>query len=322
MKISIAMTSYNGSEHLHEQLTSFLDQDHLPDELIVCDDGSTDDTLEILKEFSLASPFDVRIFSNKQNLGFTKNFEQAISKCKGDIIFLSDQDDKWFPGKISSVINFFEQNTSISLIIHDAQIVDENLKYYGANTLSQAMSGYGNDDVYITGALSALKKDLLGFILPFPETVNGHDGWIHNVGKLLNKRAVMNLSLGLIRRHSKNTSGWIASSVKKINFYDVLKAQIKSIDSTSQQKYDDRIEINESLMIVLEKYKKTNYEKNLIFINQKQQYLDQEFQALTRRNNLPSYSFLMKKFKAIELLLRGDYSYFNNWKSFIRDMLR
>jgi glycosyltransferase involved in cell wall biosynthesis len=322
MKTSIAMTSYNGSQHLQQQLSSFLEQDHLPDELIVCDDGSTDNTVEILEQFSLASPFEVRIFCNNKNLGFTKNFEQAISKCAGDIIFLSDQDDKWFPNKISSVINFFEENTSLSLLIHDAQIVDENLKYHGSNTLSQAMSGYGNNDVYITGALSAIKRDLLDYILPFPDSVKGHDGWIHNVGKILNKRAVMNLPLGLIRRHSKNTSSWIASSVKKINFYDVLQAQIQSIDSTSQQKYDDRIEINQSLMIVLKKYRKINDEENLTFVDQKRQYLDREFQALIRRNNLSSQSFIMRKFKAIELLFRGDYFYFNNLKSFIRDMLR
>jgi len=322
MKISIAMAAYNGSQYLQHQLSSFLKQDHLPDELIVCDDGSTDNTVEILEKFSSVAPFEVKVFSNKHNLGYTKNFEKAISKCDGDLIFLSDQDDEWFFNKISAAIKFFEQNVEISLLIHDAKLVDENLQYYGANKLSQTIRGFGNDDVYTTGALSVIKKDLKDIILPFPKTIKFHDGWIHSVGKFLNKRAVMNVPLGLIRRHSNNASSWIASSVKKISFFDVLKAQIRSIDFHSQQKYNDRIEINQSLMIVLEKYKKINDRKNSNFFDQKQKYLDQEFQALTRRNNLPSYSFLMKKFKAIELLLRGDYSYFNNWKSFIRDMLR
>jgi glycosyltransferase involved in cell wall biosynthesis len=322
MKISIAMTSYNGSQYLQHQLSSFVKQDRLPDELIVCDDGSTDNTIEILEKFSLVSPFEVKIFSNEQNLGYTKNFEQAISQCKGDLIFLSDQDDEWFENKISSVLNFFEQNADLSLLIHDAKLVDEDLKYHGANKLSQAISGFGSDDVYTTGALTVIKRDLIDFILPFPNTVKFHDGWIHSVGKILNKRAVVDLPLGLIRRHSNNASSWIASSIRKISFYDVLKVQIKSIDFNSQQKYDDRVEINQSLAAVLRKYKKMNEGEDLIFIDQKQQYLDQEFQALIRRNNLSSYSFMMRKLKAIEMLLRGDYFYFNNFKSFLRDLIR
>jgi len=322
MKISIAMTSFNGSKYLNHQLASFLDQDHLPNELIVCDDGSTDNTIELLEEFSLLAPFNVKIFCNKKNLGFTKNFEKAILKCSGDIILLSDQDDKWFPNKISTVFNFFQKNASFSLLIHDAQIVDENLKYHGANTLRQAISGYGNTDIYITGALSAIKKDLLDYVLPFPNGIEGHDGWIHNVGRILNKRMVMNLPLSIIRRHSENTSSWIASSVKKISFYDVFKSQIQSVLSTPQKKYDDRILINQSLMMILKKYKNTSNEKNFVFLDQKQKYLEKEFEALTRRNNLVTNSFMIRKFNAIELLIRGDYSYFNNLKSFVRDILR
>ena len=79
MKISIAMTTFNGSKYLHQQLSSFLIQDYLPDELIICDDGSSDNTMEILKEFSESAPFSVKIFKNKTNLGFTKNFEKILS---------------------------------------------------------------------------------------------------------------------------------------------------------------------------------------------------------------------------------------------------
>ena len=95
MRISIAMTTYNGSKYLNDQLKSFSQQDQAPDELIVCDDGSSDNTIKILEKFSLNAPFDVKIYQNESNLGFTKNFENALSKCTGDLIFLSDQDDIW-----------------------------------------------------------------------------------------------------------------------------------------------------------------------------------------------------------------------------------
>ena len=78
MRVSIAMTTYNGEKHLEEQLNSFLNQTQLPDELVVCDDCSNDKTIEILEKFRLKAPFLVRINKNNINLGFTKNFEKTI----------------------------------------------------------------------------------------------------------------------------------------------------------------------------------------------------------------------------------------------------
>jgi len=322
MKISIAMTTFNGGEYLEQQLISFAKQQKLPDELIICDDRSSDDTIKILEQFSKRVPFDVKIYINDHNLGFIKNFEKALSKCNGDIIFLSDQDDSWFPNKISSILKHFNSNSKSSLIIHDAEIVDENLKYHGSNTLSQVLRGYGSTDVYITGALTAIRKDLLDYALPFPENIESHDGWIHNVAKILNKREILRTSLGLIRRHSNNTSGWIASSIKKVNFFDVMMAQIDSVKISPYQTYDDRILINISLMEVIKKYRTNFKNKDTNFLDKKEEYLKKEYKALMRRNNLQSYSFFLRKLRVFQLLLRGDYVYFNNLKSFIRDMIR
>lgn len=322
MKISIAMTTYNGGEYLEQQLISFANQQKLPDELIICDDRSSDDTIRILEQFSKHAPFDVKIFINDHNLGFVKNFEKALSQCNGDIIFLSDQDDSWFPNKISSILKHFNSNSQSSLIIHDAKIVDENLKYHGSNTLSQVLRGYGSTDVYITGALTAIRKDLLDYALPFPENIESHDGWIHNVAKILNKREIVRTSLGFIRRHSSNTSGWVASSIKKINFFDVMMSQINSVKISPYQTYDDRILINTSLMEVIKKYRTNFKNEDTNFLDKKEDYLKKEYKALIRRNNLQSYSFFLRKLRVFQLLLRGDYVYFNNLKSFIRDMIR
>ena len=88
MRISIAMCTYNGALHLHEQLDSFTSQSYPPNELIVCDDGSTDDTVSLIENFATHSTFPVRISRNERNLGSTKNFEKAISLCGGDLIDL------------------------------------------------------------------------------------------------------------------------------------------------------------------------------------------------------------------------------------------
>ena len=101
MKVSIVMATYNGAEYLGEQLESFVNQKRSPEELVVCDDSSTDKTYKILEEFKRSAPFDVVLVKNEHRLGFTKNFEKALANCSGDIIFFSDQDDKWFPSKVT-----------------------------------------------------------------------------------------------------------------------------------------------------------------------------------------------------------------------------
>ena|SRR2546421_3140447 len=93
-KFLVAMCTYNGARHVREQLESFAAQTRLPaDELVICDDCSTDQTINILPDFGAGASFPVHIQVNKFNLGSTKNFEQAISFCHGDLIALSDQDD-------------------------------------------------------------------------------------------------------------------------------------------------------------------------------------------------------------------------------------
>ena len=92
-RLSIAMCTYNGARFLSEQLESIAVQTRLPDELIVCDDRSTDGSVEIIRNFALHAPFEIRLEINTNNLGSTKNFEKAIGLCKGEIIALADQDD-------------------------------------------------------------------------------------------------------------------------------------------------------------------------------------------------------------------------------------
>lgn len=92
--ISTAMCTYNGEKYLREQLESIARQTLLPNELVVCDDCSSDETVEIIQDFSRNAPFSVRLMINENNLGFAKNFEKAITLCSGEIIVLSDQDDK------------------------------------------------------------------------------------------------------------------------------------------------------------------------------------------------------------------------------------
>src|SRR5215510_13144854 len=101
VKISIAMCTHNGAPYLAEQLNSILAQTRLPDEVVVCDDCSSDNSRAILESFASKAPFLVSLQFNEQRLGSTKNFEKTIELCQGDVIALCDQDDVWSIEKLA-----------------------------------------------------------------------------------------------------------------------------------------------------------------------------------------------------------------------------
>src|ERR1700738_4384526 len=123
--ISIAMTTFNGAPYLREQLTSLASQSLKPLELVVCDDGSTDETVSILQIFSARAPFEVRIFQNAQRLGYQQNFIKAASLCKGALIAFCDQDDVWNDDKLQVVSNHFVQSDDL-LVAHDYGVFFED----------------------------------------------------------------------------------------------------------------------------------------------------------------------------------------------------
>ena len=96
--VSVCMATYNGGKYIKEQIDSILGQLSNNDELIISDDNSTDDTVDIINRISDSR---VRLFFNKQK-GYTNNFENALKQVRGDIIFLSDQDDIWMDNKVNT----------------------------------------------------------------------------------------------------------------------------------------------------------------------------------------------------------------------------
>jgi glycosyltransferase involved in cell wall biosynthesis len=191
--VSIALCTYNGAQFLNDQLESFLAQTRLPDELVVTDDCSTDKTIEALEAFAISAPFKVRIFRNDTNLGSTRNFERAISLCEGDVIFLSDQDDVWMPGKIERVAAEFEKSESLGFVFTDAEIVDENLQPLHKKlcdlTFNPALRHITTRDEmlrlllprnYCTGATMAFRSSYRDLFFPVPANIPEmiHDAWI------------------------------------------------------------------------------------------------------------------------------------------------
>lgn len=125
-KISIALATYNGEKFIEEQLKSIVNQSIKPDEIIVCDDNSTDGTVKILQNLiNFYKDFNIKLVINEKNIGYTKNFANAIKMCTGDIIFLSDQDDIWAKNKIEDYMKAFE-NEDIVLLAGGKEYINEN----------------------------------------------------------------------------------------------------------------------------------------------------------------------------------------------------
>lgn len=121
--ISVAMCTYNGARFLPEQLRSILAQTRLPDEMVVCDDGSTDATMEVLEAFAATAPFPVRVERNEVNLQYTGNFLKAASLCHGTYVAFCDQDDVWHPDKLETVAARIEEADPV-LVLHEGTVVD------------------------------------------------------------------------------------------------------------------------------------------------------------------------------------------------------
>jgi glycosyltransferase involved in cell wall biosynthesis len=190
-RISVALCTFEGARFLEPQLESLAAQTRLPDELVACDDGSSDGTVEILRAFAGRSPFPVRIEVNAATLRSTKNFEKAIGLCTGDLIATCDQDDVWLPEKLALCEEAFARDPRIGLVFSDAEVVDERLRplgyrlwdavHFGRAAQRRVRRGRAFDLLLrqwvMTGATMMFRAEFRSTLLPIPECWI-HDGWI------------------------------------------------------------------------------------------------------------------------------------------------
>ena len=214
--ISVALCTYNGEQYIEEQLRSILDQTVPVNEIIICDDRSTDRTTElirgIIKKEKLADQ--IKLYVNETNLGVTKNFEKALSLCKGNYIFLSDQDDVWKKDKVEKTIVLFRQKRKNLLVFSDAELVDSEGKKLGRSlwetTNPVLKKKYSVSDFtgarFITGATVAIRKELLEYTLPIPECWI-HDAWLAINASLFGEIGYIEEKLIMYRQHQNNVIG-------------------------------------------------------------------------------------------------------------------
>lgn len=248
MKISVALSTYNGTSYIKKQLDSILNQKGFTiDEIVICDDNSTDSTVEILNAYKQIYPAIFSIHRNEFNIGSTKNFEKTITLCTGDYIFLADQDDIWKENKVQKIIDVFDKNPDAEGVFSNADIIDSNDNLIPNITIWDSVfflekelpkpidffdviSKNGN---VATGATLCIKKSVKNFIFPFTNDVL-HDEKIANVLALRKSLFYSTENLISYRIHDKQQVGM--KNILKIAGKNRLKRIILNLEKPSSFK--------------------------------------------------------------------------------------
>jgi len=218
--VSIALCTFNGERYIEELLDSLAGQKHLPAELVVCDDRSTDGTVGLIEAFAELAPFPVKLHIGHRQRGPTENFQWAISLCEGDLISLCDQDDVWLSHKLARAVDAFRATPEIGFSFSDAELVSDDLAPLGRSLWDavgfkphfreQALAG---DLVrllvrftFVTGATMVFRSDLREVLSPMPHNWH-HDAWIALLGTFLRPYAVIDEQLMLYRSHGDQAVG-------------------------------------------------------------------------------------------------------------------
>ncbi|PWS31093.1 glycosyltransferase family 2 protein [Pedobacter paludis] len=283
--VSIALCTYNGERFLKEQLDSIVNQTYPNIEIVVVDDGSTDQTWAILNEYAERYK-SFNIYQNDVNLGYIKNFEKAIGLCTGDYIALADQDDIWLPNKIEVQVNEIGEHI---LIYHNSEFIN-NEGHSLNKRMSDIINMYQGDNFKaflffnsLSGHESLFKKELTKYSLPFPKEIF-HDRWLAYTATNVGKLKYINQSLVKYRQHENSDTNILKLEREKVIITPNGKAKIEKTLSEfevfASYKYNKdtafiqqllklyRTRLNNYLCFRLIFFMYSNY-KSLLFISKK-----------------------------------------------------
>ena len=223
--VSVCLATYNGEKFIQQQVSSILSQLSDDDELIVSDDNSTDRTIDIIKSFSDER---IRIYTHDKSRNNRKsylwrrsasfisaamNFQNALSYANGDIIFLSDQDDVWYQGRVSKMVDALKNSElaycNYDLIDAESNVIKHNRypeKPFSNNILVNIIK------MPFFGSAMAFKRSILNRALPLPDNCLAHDNWIALLSTLNKKPIYIPDSLHGYRIHSLNVSNAVFPS--------------------------------------------------------------------------------------------------------------
>lgn len=276
-KIDILLATYNGEKFVKEQIESILNQTYENFNLIISDDASTDNTLNILEEYEKKDTR-IKVFKKEKNKGLIDNFEFLLKNVTSDYFMFSDQDDIWKKDKIEKSINKLKEENS-GLVYTDLEIVDEKLNviypsYWKYKQIYKKIKKYNNFEAlylnnFVTGCTILAKSKYIKDILPLPRNSKFvlHDYWTALIISAKDKISYVEEPTIQYRQHKNNRVGSSRKSDQlenfedlrnlfirvKIEHFEVFKENIEKIKTKESSKYT-----NEALKY-FENLKKVKY---------------------------------------------------------------
>jgi glycosyltransferase involved in cell wall biosynthesis len=301
--VSIVMATFNGSAYLEEQLESLFAQTYPAIEIIASDDCSTDNTVDILLKYAAAHN-NFKIIKNGTNLGYIKNFEQAMGAASGEYIAPCDQDDEWHHNKISLMVDAIGK---YPMLYCDSEIVDDKLQSLGIKMSDKKnLATYTNCLVFATdnciaGHATLIKKSMFLAATPFPSQL-AHDWWLPYVATFHGGIKYLDMPLVKYRNHAGNFIG--AVKIKKTkkngsqrtagkkNELQIIKERVKLFYEKCP---DDLLEEKMVLQKIIRSYSSFSLVNNL---NRVELYLKYRlyFLAIKKCSVAYKYFFCLKMF--------------------------
>jgi len=233
------MATCNGARFVDVQLASLASQTRRPDELVVCDDASQDDTLARVRAFAANAPFEVRASPNAERLGTTRNFERAVAACTGDVVFFADQDDVWLPAKVERMCAALDTRPEVGAVLCNGSVVDAagaSLGYdlwraldFDAGEQRAVASGSAHEvfarHVVAAGTTFAFRRRYAELALPFPDLRSAHDAWVAFLVASVSEIALIAEPLIHYRLHGDNQLG-----LRRMGFREQLEAARRQLE--------------------------------------------------------------------------------------------
>jgi glycosyltransferase involved in cell wall biosynthesis len=314
------MCTYNGAHYLDEQLNSICGQHRPPDEIVICDDQSTDSTPQILETFQSRAPFSVRLVSNSARLGSTSNFDKAIRLCSGDIIALADQDDIWKEEKLKRLESVFLSDPGVTYIFSDGDVIDERGRPVGCSmweslgfSSASLCTDFDKSQVAFllkhnvaTGAAMAFRSSLTTMAWPIPTTWL-HDHWVALLGSTFGRGTAYPDRLIMYRQHQAQQKG-----VRKSTLTEKYRQSLGT-DSTL---LDHKIERHKELVDRIGRFESSSHarEQSIRLIREKMSHLS------TRSVARSAAGFPKVRAVMSEAFAGGYHRFSESWCSIIRDL--
>lgn len=244
--VSVVLCTWNGAPWLPELLASLVAQDRRPDEVVVQDDASTDDTIGLLRAFASNAPFPVYIGVNDHRVGSTRNFERALMRSRSQIVALSDQDDIWYRHKLSHLTAVLDEDPILTLALSDADLIDEADRPMGRTLWeTRHIARYLRSHEIVpgpmfarralsTGCTLAVRRRAVEAALPFPSSLDDdrapmrHDRWLSLVAAAVGTIRTVPEPLLAFRVHPRQQTGVLHRGALAARLFDATRSAVAS----------------------------------------------------------------------------------------------